>query len=171
MASETSYIADYADGLLKADKVLAGAEVWSDGNRPAERRLKWPVLVEGELVGVSLCITAYPAAPELRFTISLVVPPCIWRLDYDPPFKKHRNSLADGERLGGFVITGPHYHAWTDNQHLAEPATLPKKLDCARKLPRNIQTFHSALRWFCAETNIRIPPERMIDLPAREKLI
>lgn len=168
---ETGYIADYADSLLKADKMLAGAEAWAEGNRPGERRLTWPVLVNGELVGVHLCITAYPASAPLRFTIGLNVPPCIWRLDYDPPFKRHRNPLADGARLGAYVITGPHYHAWPDNRHFATPGTLPRKLECARELPRNIQTFHAGLRWFCGETNIKIPSGPLIDLPAREKLI
>jgi hypothetical protein len=159
------------DALLAADKELAGTAIWEAGNRIGERRLVWPVLIGGQLKGVNLNITAYPNSPPLQFGITLNVPPCVWRLDFEHPHAKHRNPLPDAERLGGYRINGSNYHAWADNRHLATAATLPKELECARALPANIQTFEAGLRWFCGETKIRIRNEQMIEFPERTGLI
>jgi hypothetical protein len=169
-APQTGFIADVVDAMLAADKELAGMPQWDSGNRDGESRLVWPVLLQGRLVGITLNITAYPADPPLRYTITLNVPPCVWRLDFEHPYKRHKNGLSDGKRLGAYVINGPNFHAWPDNRHLATPAILPKKLECARAFD-HAATFNAGLRWFCGETKILLRRDQEIDFPARERLI
>ena len=169
--SDTGYIADTVDAFLLAEKELEGEQHWSPGNRSEERRITWPVLVEGELIGAFLGLTAYPDEPKQRFTITLNLPPCIWRLDMEPDYKLHRNPYRQAEQLGGHKIAGPNFNSWADNRHLATPARLPDKLTCARALPSTFKTFESAFRWFCGETRIIVPNNQMVSLPLRERLV
>lgn len=170
-ASETDNIADKVAAFLLVEKELQGEQFWGPGNRDEERRISWPISVEGEMFGATLALTAYPDEPEQRFTITLNLPPCVWRLDMDPDYKRHRNPYDRGERLGTHTISGPNYHSWDDNRHLATPSRLPDKLTCARPLPTGFRTFERALRWFCGETKIILPNNQMVELPPRERLV
>lgn len=174
-APDTGFIVDVADALLAADKELSNPlPAWQTGNRQIEKRLVWPVLVEGEFVGLNLNLTAYPNDADYtdeRFTITLNLPPCIWRLDFDPPYKRHRNPPGYGEEMGAFVVSGPSYHAWADNREFASPTRLPPRLRCARNLPSQIRSLRQAFPWFCDQANIRFSHEQMVDYPPRELLV
>jgi hypothetical protein len=87
-------IADLVDRFLaEGDKALAGSPDWSPGNRDGEMRLSMPVMVKGQASPVHFQITAYPNEATLRFTLTLNWPPCFWRVDFDPPHKRHHNPL------------------------------------------------------------------------------
>ncbi len=174
-APKTEYIAKVVDALLKADKSLDGEPPpWVEGNRRTEKRLLWPVAVDGSYIGLSLQITAYPNDPGYRgerFTITLNVPPCIWRMDFDPPYKRHTNPPDFGARTGTFTVSGKSFHSWADNRHYATKTRLPTVLGCARLLPPEVRHFRQALRWFCDETNSKILSEQMFDYPQRELML
>ena len=85
IGDSASHIADLVDGLLAAQKELAGEPVWRRGNRPDEDRLDWPVLISGETSECRVSVTAYPTSPDLRFTITLNYRGYnIWRVDHEP---------------------------------------------------------------------------------------
>ncbi len=163
-------VATLVEKYLAAEKELSGIPNWRAGNRDGEQRAVWAVLL-GDVNAGNLDLTAYPDEPSLRFTITLNLPPCIWRLDYDPDFKMHTNPPDRVPPLDDFTIRGPNYHAWDDNKHLVNGSSLPAKLKCARRLKENIRRFDSALRWFCGETNIKLPVGPLIDLPPRSRLL
>lgn len=168
--SSTRSLVETVDALLLADKTLAGEPSWAKGNRDGDFRLSMPVVIGDEMPGVTLQVTAYPNEPSLRFTITLNLPPCIWRLDFDPDTEVHHNPLDWPAQLGGYRVRGPHFHAWEDSRHLTTAATLPD-LRYARAFPSNIKTFDSALRWFCGRTKIRLSGQQRITLPPRTVLI
>ncbi|HUC61190.1 MAG TPA: hypothetical protein VMF53_04475 [Alphaproteobacteria bacterium] len=159
------------DALLAADKELAGVATWVDGNNSDDKRIRWPILVGGRMSAAQLALTAYPNAADPSFTISLIQRTCVWRLDFDPPYRTHDNPIDRAHLLGAARVRGPHYHAWADNRHLATAASLPKTLDCARELPKRIRQWEQAFRWFCAQTKISFEPSQLIGFPPREGLL
>lgn len=165
------HVAALVDAFLAVEKHLSGVPNWVVGNRDAERRISWPIIINGQTSSPTLELTAKPN-DHSQFTISLCIPPCIWRLDFDPPSRgPHHNPLDRAKGLGGAAIYGPHFHAWSDNRHLATKMKLPDDPVCARQLPGNVRTFPNALRWFCGETKIRLESSQMIELPQRTELL
>ncbi|QEX16125.1 hypothetical protein FRZ44_14170 [Hypericibacter terrae] len=167
---KTGLVADLVDAFLAAPKRVAAEAAWQQGNRPAEFRALWPILVEDSLVGASMQATAIPNSPEPQFTITLNIPDCVWRLDFEPSWKRHANPMWAAPALGDFVVNGPHFHAWADNSSMASLTQVPELL-CARALPATVKTWKQALRWFCAETRIELAKTQMIEYPPREGLI
>ncbi len=153
------HIADLVDRLLSAQKSFAGSSPdWVEGNREEEVRFTWPVLINGESHACYVAATAYPNFRGERFTISLIFKNSnIWRIDYEPDFKRHTNPFDRASLLGSYEVRGKSYHSWEDNRYLATHATLPKKFECARHLPENVQGWENAFRWFCGQTNIDSP--------------
>ena len=165
------HMASLVDEFLKAEKRLVGEPDWGPGNRPSEQRLNVPLSINGAPTNVNLQITAYPNEPTLRFTITLNWPPCFWRVDYDPPHKRHTNPLHRVPLLGGARrVEGPSYHSWADNKHLATMAALPDNLDCARPLASKIRGWDNTFRWFCEETRIVLGGSK-IELPPKTRFI
>ena len=164
-------VADLVDQLLATPKSLGGRPSWADGSWDGQKRIAWPVLVDGETVGATLVAITNTAIDELNFSISLAVQDrSVCRLDYDPPLKLHTNPIEPGKPNSGLVMRGPHYHGWADNRCLATPAALPKALDWRSELPNNLRTWENAFRWFLGENNI----EQLASLPAlppRSRLI
>lgn len=178
---DTGHICDWIDAILEAEKSFGGRPgEWKPGNRAGEKRLTWPVEVEGELIGLAVGLTAYPSEPSLRFTITLNVqvpgwpkPSCIWRVDYEPSYKYHPPRL--GELLiEGFgedpEIRGPHFHSWDRNRYLCKPHALPATLERAEPLSSDLR-FDQILRWFCGKTNITLAKPYMVELPRPDTLI
>ncbi|MEQ8246377.1 MAG: hypothetical protein RID42_01720 [Alphaproteobacteria bacterium] len=163
--------AELVDGFLAAPKELAGAPTWVEGSRSGEMRSSLPILVNGESTNAEFCTTAYPEESGLRFTIVLQYRNhCIWRLDFEPDYKRHTNPADRVDSLGGeYSIVGPHYHAWNDNRHLSTRSTLPD-MPCARSLPNAIRHWENAFRWFCGETMIAFH-EPVFELPPRGRLL
>lgn len=165
-------IASLVDQALAAKKSLEGEPDWAKGNRDGENRLSMPVKIKGEVSHLTLGITAYPNDPQgLRFTVTLNWPPCIWRVDFDPEHEWHLNPLDRAQILGGYRISGRHFHGWNDNRHLATHSALPDSLKCARQLPKSIRTFDDGLRWFCSEVNIVLPKDHGIIFPQKTSLL
>ena len=156
------------DGVLRADKTLAGFGFWSQDHREHCERWSRPLEIAGELRGMQLEVKAYAAETSLKFRILLTEARCVWRLDFADD--GHVNPL-DAPVHKGMAINGPHYHAWVDNRRYARPNSLPAKLRIARILPQSIRTFTAAFRWFCSETNIYVATADIPELPKRGLLV
>jgi len=83
----------------------------------------------------------------------------------------HINSLDRPVDLHEYTVGPRHYHAWSDNRHLATPQTLPKRLLNARSLPTTVRNFRQAQWWFCGETNISLKWDEVVDLPPSDLLV
>lgn len=179
---DTGNICDWVDSILAASKRFRGKPApWGDGNRSGELRVKrWPVEVEGELIGLFVAVTAYPTEPLLRFTVTLNVQvpgwpkaACIWRIDHEPEnYKYHTPRLADflkDTSPPDTVLRVPHYHSWAANRYLCQPRLLPVELKEAAPLP-NAGRFDRVFRWFCGETRIRLDKAYEMELPKSDRL-
>jgi len=162
-------VAIQIDGLLAAKKTMSGTPSWAPGPYPDEERTTIPLRIDGVSCGLDLVCMGYPLVGQSRFRIMLNADRCLWRIDFvdDEP---HINSFNRPSDLEEYSFSEPHYHSWADNRHLCTPATLPIQLENARKMPLGVRTFDSALRWFCAQTNIAQPAPAEIVLPPRRKL-
>ncbi len=82
------------------------------GTEPHEAVMKYPLEVQGELIGAQLMVVGFPRERVLKFRLGILFPAMICRLDYTD--ETHANSV-DGMVLAGSVppiVQGPHYHAW-----------------------------------------------------------
>ena len=171
---DTGHICDWVDAILLAKKAFRGKPgAWRKGNGPNDKRVDWPVEVEGELIGLYVTLTAYPSEPSLRYTVTLnlQVPgwpraSCIWRIDHEPLYKHHPARLAD--ILNGVAadtdLRGPHFHSWERNRYLCKPTAIPLDLERADPLPSGMR-FDQTLRWFCGKARITLAKEYMVELP------
>ena len=158
------------DRLLEAPKTLAGHPEWRDVDQHGEVRIVWPVLVAGEISEATYQLKAYPRRKPTGFRILLCAPAAVWRLDFDCE-QRHTNSLNKPSDLAEHIIGPRHYHAWSDNRHFATERSLPRYLSNARNLPPRIRNFGQAQRWFCQQTNVRLRPEDLLDLPPSDLLL
>jgi hypothetical protein len=166
----TRPIAELINDLLAARKTIEGVPRWEEGPYVGKERLLMPLYVEGASGNVDLIITAYPYAGHSRFRVMLCAPKCVWRTDctIDEP---HFNSFDRPADLEEVYFCEPHYHSWSDNRRFCTMQGLPDKLPNARKMPTEVRSFDSCLRWFCGQTNIEQPAAGMITLPPRRRLL
>lgn len=160
------------DAMMAQPKRLVGATsplVWVDGRRAGEKKIKLPLEIEGEQRGQSLVVLAYPRERPLKFRILLVFPPAVFRLCYETGAVHGNNHAIESENLPA-IIQGPHVHPWNLNRRFVKNPYQVLKLRNAEPFDR-IRTFDAALRWFCADTRIALPPNHAIELPARDVLI
>jgi hypothetical protein len=169
-------VREAVDTLLSYPKSLAGTAEWRGGTRDGQWRASYALQIEGEHVDASVDLSAYPMIPvgfdgEVRFTIGLCCPRCIWRIDFVDKVDGHTNPPGSPAFLDEPTVKGPHYHAWEDNRHLARKTSIPKRLDCARSLPPQTRKWEQAYRWFCQQTNILLPQGPVIELPPKDGLL
>lgn len=171
MASVSDFIAA-VDKFMLLDKRLVGAEEnlsWPPGRDPDTFSLKLPLEVNGEQLGQSFIIVAYPQHPSLKFSIGINFEPMVCRLDFWPE-DRHSNGLTATSNGLTPLITGPHYHPWEINKEHVESPNKGLKLQKAVPFTEARQ-FDAALRWFCGKNKILLPPKHTIELPQRSRLI
>ncbi len=158
------------DRVIAVEKKPVGVATWIDEHREGDKRLRYPLLIEGEVSDATLTIIAYPWHRALRFRLVLSYTRAIWRVDYTDD-EVHVNSFdkPDDVLLGPF--SDPHYHAWQDNRRFASAAMLPDRLENARLLDANLKTFDNAFRWFCGQTTIDITELGVPSLPTTDRLL
>jgi hypothetical protein len=160
------------DAFMASAKTIVGATdmVWQPGIVDGEQCVKLPLEVNGELHGQKLVITAYPRADELKFSIGIVFPPAICRLDYDQ-HAYHVNSMDCLHKHNiSVIVEGPHFHSWPINkQFITSSASLQRLLNA--EPVRQRWMFDAAFRWFCSQCNIMIPWDGNFELPARDTLL
>lgn len=163
-------IAEIIDDLLAAPKTMDGVPDWQDAPYRGEQRIVMPLRIDGVSTGADLLITSYPFIGHTKFRIMINADKCVWRIDHvmDEP---HINSFDKPPDLLEFDFNEPHYHSWQDNRRFCTHFSLPNELQNARIMPAHVRTFDSSLRWFCGETNIEQPPNGLIDLPPRRRLL
>lgn len=170
MAQRPPDVRTAVDDFLGTSKSLAGEATWTTAQREGDMRIKWPLLISGELSEASLTIISYPREPQLRFRIVLSYEKAIWRLDYVYD-DHHVNSMDRPVNLPPGPINEPHVHTWALNRRFATGANLPSRLLNASILPRNIRSFDNAFRWFCGETNIHLGAGPLPELPKSDRLL
>jgi hypothetical protein len=170
MATVTSDIRVVVDRLLGAEKVPTGKARWVDEHRAGDMRLLYPLLMDGEVSDANLQVIAYPRSTSLRFRLNLLYGRAIWRLDYVDD-EEHVNSFNRPDDLVLGPFTCQHYHAWADNRRFATKTSLPERLENARILEANLQTFSNAFRWFCGQTKINISELEIPQLPVSDRML
>jgi hypothetical protein len=158
------------DAYVAARKTLAGVhgvDSWQPGREAGEMRLKLPLEVAGELRG-HLCIDCTPSRRPIEFSIGLIYPPAVSRLDFPHAHALHGNNLAIASDNVPPLVMGPHYHPWHLNRRFATSITDYWKLQIAE--PVSMRKFDAALRWFCDQNNIELPGQHGIELPSAETL-
>jgi len=171
VALDAEFIAA-VDLFVNTDKYLIGADdhpSWSTGRDVDTLCLKLPLEVNGEIMGQFLDIQTRPQLASLNFSISLIFQSAICRLDYCLE-STHSNPLGSSSEGLTSLINGPHYHSWEANKAYIGSKNKPFKLK--RAVPfTNARMFDAALRWFCGENRIVLPPMHTIELPHRSRLI
>jgi len=171
VTSVTAFIAA-VDKFMSLDKRLVGADEimsWQPGREPDTYFLKLPLEVDGEQMGQSLFVKAYPLHPTQRFSIGIIFEPTICRLDFWLEGIHSNGLTATSEGLSA-LINGSHYHPWEINKGCVESPNKLFKLQKAVPFT-DARQFDSALRWFCGENKILLPPKHTIELPLRTRLI
>ena len=152
--------------FLAAEKTLAGVDLpphWMPSRTRPEQCIKVPIEIEGVQYGQQLVIVTPSARAD--FSLSIIYAVGVTRLDFEPHSGGHRNTLlAHLDGLPG-VVTGAHFHRWKHNVRFVEGDGRLEELKHAEDLPPSIRTFDAALRFFCDETNIRLPHGHRIELP------
>lgn len=169
-----SDIAAAVDAFMATEKRIVGAETsptWAPGFVPRERKMLYPLEVEGEQRGAHFYIVCFPRERDLMFRLGILFPGMICRLDYTD--ETHANSLQG--ILSGAVpieVSGPHYHSWPLNRRFFRGATVAPRLHDAAPFPGGGRSFDAVLRWFCADTKIEpIAPDHRIALPGSDRLL
>lgn len=157
------------DAFVAADKTLVGDSGWICDPNDEQCRLKFTVAVDGVPTASTVEVIDFPLETPRGFTITLNVPPCIWRLDFDPSTKVHVNDVSDFHECPK-LVTGPHSHPWRLNRQFHKGKSIPEELPLALPLD-GIKSFKSALDWFCAETNITFSKNQLPELPPTGKLL
>lgn len=172
MRSPGPDIRQIVDGLLEAEKHLAGEGEWQD-DREGVRRFTRAVEREGEITPLEMVLKAYPRRAQPCFRILLTMGRAVWRVDFDAKETHWNPRLPRRKEVDPpqGMIKGPHYHAWADNRRFATMGSLPQKLRNARFIPERIRSYEQAFRWFCAETSIDIGHDDIPELPKRDTLI
>lgn len=159
------------DLFLSIDKILLGADsapVWQPGREVDSLAVKYPLEIQGELLGQYLFVNAYPQHPTERFSIGISYGSCIARLDSHHEVT-HGNNLGATQAGLPVLIHGAHFHPWTINKQFVISPSTPYKLKLAKSFAA--LSFDSSLRWFCGEHKIQLPPRHEIELPRRSKLL
>ena len=161
------------DAFLQAEKILvtgSGLIEWVPGREASiERCIKILIEVNGVQSGQRLELIAFPNYEVLKFSISVIFPPAVCRLDFDET-DAHANSMANASEGLPTLVKGSHFHRWEHNKRFFVSDAMLTKLRNAEPLG-NIRSFDSALRWFCQQTNIAIPYDLSLQLPDRDALL
>lgn len=172
MSSVTDFFIAEVDKFMSTDKVLVGADEnlsWPPGRDPDSHYLKLPLEVNGEQLGQSLFVVAFPQHPTLRFTIGITFTYTVCRLDFHLE-AIHLNGLSATSDGLTPIIKGSHYHPWEKNKECVESPDKAFKLHKAVPFT-DARQFDASLRWFCGENKILLPPFHEIVPPPKSRLI
>lgn len=158
------------DRFLSCDKTLVGDGDWVCDPSDDECWLKFTIAVAGVPTQSTFEVVDYPVAQPRGFGMTLNVPPCVWRLDFDPPWKIHTNDVPEFHECQP-LIRGPHYHPWHLNRRFHKGKNIPSELPLALPLDEGIKSFKSALDWFCAQVKITFEKGQLPELPPAGRLI
>ncbi len=154
--------ADEVAHYLSATKSLSGTPIWIAGSKDNQFRLKWPVIFRGT-GGTHLEITYSSGAPYLKYSMMLMVPPPVFRLDVGKELT-HMNH-----RPHPHMIRGHHYHPWELNSPEGR-AAIPKSLREALRYD-GATDIRTAFDWFCDMVGIASPSSELPEPPLRETLL
>lgn len=154
--------ADEVAHYLDAAKSLSGQPVWIAGSKDNQHRLKWPVIFRGT-GGTHVEITYSSGAPYLKYSIMLMIPPPVFRLDVG----KELTHMNRKPRMHS--IRGSHFHPWDINAPKSK-APIPKNLKEAVPYTQSTD-IETAFEWFCGMVKIALPKSKLPEPPLRETLL
>lgn len=157
--------------FLTARKSLPGKAVWRRGSRENQFRIVWPIEVDGEIAhdGPRLEIVYSASAPHLRLSVSLNIPPVIFRADVDET-TRHTNHPPLPAGVPREVF-GHNCHLWADNRPRKQTASVPAALPIARPLDKIHAGWPAAVTWVCVHGNIDFDERSLPGLPRKENLL
>jgi len=159
------------DDFVAATKILIGVDdvqtFFPGREGDHEWEAEYPVEVNGEQFGQTLRIVTRPFESSIDWSIVLIMPPAVSRLDFTAI--PHPNPpRAFGETHAGSVA-GPHIHRWTPNKRFMTSRKSTNGIPIAELVPQ-MKDFETHLRWFCKENNISLPHDHRIVLADRPRL-
>lgn len=165
------WTAEAIDQFIAADKTLVGDSGWVCDPNEDQCRLTYTIAVEGVPTGSRLEVIDYPISRPRGFSVTLNLPPCVWRLDYDPtPGRFHTNDVPEFHECSQ-QVDGRHYHPWQLNRRFHTGRRPPDELPLALELNEGIKSFESALHWFCGQVNITFGRNQLPSLPPAGRLL
>lgn len=159
------------DEFMAAQKELAGVldiQDYQEARTKGEWEVEYPILVNGELHDQSLMLVVHPHAKPVIWSLLLIWPPAVSRLDFDVN-SVHPNPPAVRGETHATYVEGPHIHSWGLNKRFMTSRKTTEPLPIAEALP-SICTFNACLRWFCNENNILLPNDHRIHLLDKPEL-
>ena len=137
---------------LAEPKIVTGAPVWRQGNRP--RKLVLAALAEGPTLNAELHITAVVDLPneDMSFQLCLAEPSDMFpiaRFDWRPP-RAHTNRVGPHRGLTSF--TG--LHPFEENAALGLSAMVANNLPISLPIDPEPADFGQAVAYVCATFNL-----------------
>lgn len=169
MGSIQNLTIQQVDSFFAKQKQVIGFTnfIWQPGNAEYKKTVKFPIEVDSVQYGENLIINAHTNTKG-KYSILISHEFSYCRLDITPNEEIHNNGFNPYNLP--HHISGSHFHSWELNKnHIANFNKL-SKLQYAEKFNETTKLM-SALRWFCAKTNISLPFDASIELPQMEKLI
>lgn len=155
--------------FIAAPKKLLGTPSWSHGSRPNQFRLLWPIEIAGIGTGPTVEILHSAAAPHLKLSVMLNIPPVVARVDIDTTAAHtNRPPVPSGVPR---TIAGHNHHLWSDNCPKGSSSAVPKKLQIARPHVGCPDTYPEVFEWFCAKLDITFSAALLPSLRDRETLL
>jgi len=158
------------DAFMAASKQLTGILEIQQYQKARENNVwevDYPILIEGEMHGQSLKIVTHPHEKSPVWSIVLIWPPALSRLDYT--FDKHPNPLPIRGEFHPPFVDAPHMHSWQQNKRFMTSRKTTEPIPIAVPTPP-MNNFDDYLRWFCDESNILLPHNHRIQLLDRPEL-
>lgn len=151
---------------LSLPKSLIGTPVWLPGNRQDSWTLSWPILCDGIGQGPKIIVDHSASAPFLTYSILLVVPPSIERLDICETLE----HVVKRKGRAPKTVRGHHYHRWSNNIWAVRGDSIPRQLlDCDPY--EGPIDFVPAFCWFCDRVGITVSLDIVPSLPKRSTLL
>lgn len=162
------------DAFMAKPKRIVGFETqneWLEGHTAGERRLVWPLEVDGEqLPRHSLHVIGFPRQGDDSFRLIITAPATICRLDFTDEIHTNSYNLPEDGLPG--LVRGPHYHSWSLNRRFFMEHDDPVRLSNAAPWDGGGQSFDAILRAFCDDNNIEpLPSLHHVELPRQDGLL
>jgi hypothetical protein len=156
--------------FMDARKELQGAcdpQSYVQAREQAVFEVDYPILVNGELRGPLLKVISHPHETPLVWSIVLIYPPAVSRLDYT--HLQHLNPPCINDESHPASVAAPHIHPWRLNQRFMTSRKTTNPIPIAMPI-EEMKDFGWYLRWFCQQNKIVLPHDHCIQLLHKQEL-
>ena len=152
------------DEFMAASKELFGAleiQAYQKAREDNAWEVDYPILIDGEIRGQSLRIVTHPHELPIVWSLVLIWPPAISRLDFTT--REHPNPPQIKGECHPPSVDQPHIHPWKLNKRFMTSRKTTESIPIALPIS-HMKDFATYLRWFCDENNIMLPHNHCIQL-------